>query len=175
MANQHPTLPLIIWNYTQKVQYEGLWDDVTTICRGLVTDTSGNIVSRGFPKFFNIEENRHTPTDDFELFEKLDGQYIGCFWHKGEMVVNSRGSFTSPYALEAKRILDEVYTFFEPSCVHNLTYCFELIGFEQIVVSYPEPDLVLTGIFNLRGTEWFSELCDVCYVPYVKKFDGLDW
>jgi RNA ligase len=34
----HPTLPLTIWNYTEKVQYEGLWDDVTLQTRGLVTD-----------------------------------------------------------------------------------------------------------------------------------------
>ena len=25
----HPTLPLIIWNYSEKVQYENLWDDIT--------------------------------------------------------------------------------------------------------------------------------------------------
>lgn len=74
LMNQiHPTLPLIIWNYTPKTQYEQFWDEITLICRGLVTDLDGNIVSRGFPKFFNIEENRHIPTDDFEVYEKLDG------------------------------------------------------------------------------------------------------
>lgn len=25
----HPTLPLTIWNYTEKVQYENLWDEIT--------------------------------------------------------------------------------------------------------------------------------------------------
>jgi len=24
----HPSLPLTIWNYTEKVQYEGLWDEL---------------------------------------------------------------------------------------------------------------------------------------------------
>lgn len=28
-SQTHPTLPLTIWNYTEKVQYEGLWDEVT--------------------------------------------------------------------------------------------------------------------------------------------------
>jgi RNA ligase len=51
----HPTLPLTIWNYTEKVQYEGLWDEITSMCRGLVTDDKG-IVARPFRKFFNIEE-----------------------------------------------------------------------------------------------------------------------
>jgi RNA ligase len=50
----HPTLPLTIWNYTEKVQYEGLWDDVTLQTRGLVTDDKGNVVARPFRKFFNI-------------------------------------------------------------------------------------------------------------------------
>lgn len=45
LTNQsHPTLPLLIWNYSTKVQYEQLWDDVTLQCRALVTDLDGNIV-----------------------------------------------------------------------------------------------------------------------------------
>lgn len=176
LMNQfHPTLPLIIWNYTPKTQYEQFWDEVTLICRGLVTDTDGNIISRGFPKFFNIEETKHTPTNDFDVFEKLDGQYIGVFWYEGEMVVNSRGSFTSPYAIEAKRILEEKHIDFISSAIKGLTYCFELLGFEQIVVSYPKIDLILTGIFNNFGTDWFCEVSDELYVPIVKKYSGLDY
>ena len=49
----HPSLPLTIWNYTEKVQYEGLWDDITLMSRGLVTDDKGNVVARPFKKFFN--------------------------------------------------------------------------------------------------------------------------
>lgn len=57
----HPTLPLTIWNYTEKVQYEKLWDEVTLACRGLVTmDETGEVVARPFKKFFNMEEGMHT-------------------------------------------------------------------------------------------------------------------
>ena len=52
----HPTLPLTIWNYTPKVQYENLWDEITLMTRGLVVDDLGNIVARPFAKFFNWEE-----------------------------------------------------------------------------------------------------------------------
>ena len=38
---EHPTLPLILYNYTDKTQYERQWDDVTTIARGLIVDQSG--------------------------------------------------------------------------------------------------------------------------------------
>lgn len=186
----HPTLPLTIWNYTPETQYGGHWDEITLMCRGIVTDNKGNIVARGFSKFFNIEEAKHEPTDKFEVFEKLDGSLILVFWYEGEMIVASRGSFTSPYALEAKRLLNEKYPMFvknfSAQCSRNerkRTLCFELIGFEQIVVSYKEPDLLLTGYFfesNYGG--WID--ADVVYHghdPYnespkvVKRFDGLDW
>jgi RNA ligase len=49
----HPTLDLTIWNYSPKVQYEGLWDDITMQCRGLVTNSNGDVIARPFKKFFN--------------------------------------------------------------------------------------------------------------------------
>lgn len=172
---EHPNLPLLIWNYSQKVQYEGLWDDIAMNCRGLVTDLNGNVVSRGFSKFFNIEETRHTPTDDFEIFEKLDGQYIGVFWYDGEMVVNSRGSFDSVYANEAKRILGEKYDV-ELLCP-GYTHCFELIGFERIVVSYPSTDLILTACFEQHGETEVDIHCEYYLENFkvAKKFSGLDY
>jgi RNA ligase len=57
----HPTLPLTIWNYSEKVQYENLWDEITLQTRGLVTDDKGNIVAKPFKKFFNIEEKKTYP------------------------------------------------------------------------------------------------------------------
>ena len=57
----HPTLDLTIWNYSPKVQYERLWDDITIQSRGLVTNSKGEIVARPFKKFFNYEE--HEPKD----------------------------------------------------------------------------------------------------------------
>lgn len=178
-SQTHPSLPLIIWNYSQKVQYEGLWDDMTIMARGLVTDTDGKIVSRGFSKFFNIEEGKHTATNYFEIFEKLDGQYIGVFWYNGDMVVNSRGSFTSPYAIEARRILNEKYPFFEKNWMTQYTYCFELIGFEQIVVSYPESDLILTAVFNNTsnpvGEEFPFKSIPSGWIKKVEKYDGFDY
>jgi len=180
-CQSHPTLPLIIWNYTPKTQYEQFWDEITLICRGLVTDLDGNIVSRGFPKFFNIEENRHIPSDKFEVFEKLDGQYIGVFWYNGEMVVNSRGSFTSKYAIEARRILDEKYPKFLQYSYASTTYCFELIGFEQIVISYPEPDLILTGRFQCVDNVWSeinlysAETHRLSKIKVVQCYSGFDY
>jgi RNA ligase len=82
MSQTHPTLPLTIWNYTQKVQYEGLWDEVTMACRGIITDDStGEVLVRPFPKFFNYEEavgKSMIPTkgDYVYIQEKMDGSLI---------------------------------------------------------------------------------------------------
>jgi tRNA splicing ligase len=100
----HPTLPLTIWNYSQTTQYEGKWDEVTLQCRGLVTDTDGNVVARPFKKFFNMEEGKHTPTSEFDVYEKMDGSLIIVFWYDGGWVVASRGSFTSEQAVAASKI-----------------------------------------------------------------------
>nr|DAI89523.1 MAG TPA: RNA ligase [Caudoviricetes sp.] len=45
-SQQHPTLDLKIYNYTDKVQYESLWDDITMLSRALVIDGKGDIVAR---------------------------------------------------------------------------------------------------------------------------------
>lgn len=178
----HPTLPLTIWNYTPETQYGEHWDEITLACRGLVTDDKGDIVAKGFSKFFNMEEEKHVATNDFEIFEKLDGSLILVFWYAGQMIVASRGSFTSDYAMEAKRLLDEKYPSFKAFAYPNTTYCFELIGFEQVVVSYPESDLVLTGRFEKDFDDvwneinmYSSESLYLSKVKLVKRFDGLDW
>jgi RNA ligase len=54
LQNSHPTLPLRILNYSNKCMFEDKWPYEACVCRGLIVDTDGNVVSRPFPKFFNI-------------------------------------------------------------------------------------------------------------------------
>ena len=79
----HPTLDLTIWNYSPKVQYEGLWDDITMQCRGLVTNSNGDVIARPFKKFFNYEEHKpeELPNEYFEVYEKMDGS-LGIVFRK---------------------------------------------------------------------------------------------
>jgi RNA ligase len=170
----HPSLPLTIWNYTPKVQYEGLWNDVTLMCRGLVTDNAGKIVARPFKKFFNIEENRHEPTKDFEVFEKLDGSLIIVFWYENQWLIASRGSFTSDHVKWADKILSKAKR--NKFLIPCHTYCFELIHPEnRIVVNYGErKELVATAIFDCHGKEIPLEIHKNA-IPVVKKYEGLDW
>lgn len=144
----HPTLPLTIWNYAEKVQYEGQWDEVTLQTRGLVTDDKGNVVARPFTKFFNIEEGKHTPTSEFDVYAKMDGSLGILFNYEGEWVLATRGSFTSDQAVKGLELLQK----YEYQKLHkNYTYLFEIIYPEnRIVVQYPYEDLVLLGVIETK-------------------------
>jgi len=167
----HPTLPLTIWNYTDKCQYDGAWDDITLMCRGLVTDDLGNIVARPLRKFFNLEEGRHEPTKDFDVYEKEDGSLIILFFYDGQWIVASRGSFTSDQAVWARELIynKDLRRLQEP-----LTYVFELIHPEnRICVDYGgRKELIfLTSFHTEYGNEFITmpPLGTTC----VKQYDGL--
>ena len=169
----HPSLPLTIWNYTEKVQYENLWDEVTLMCRGLVTDDTGDIVATPFQKFFNIEEGKFEPTEKFEVYEKMDGSLGIVFWYRGQWVVATRGSFTSDQANKAREILRKYNT---DIMFRHLTFCFEIIYPEnRIVLDYGNDEkLVLLGTFDKNGKETDSEIWSQWGFDVVKKYDGIN-
>ena len=169
----HPSLPLTIWNYTEKVQYENLWDEVTLMCRGLVTDDNGDIVATPFQKFFNIEEGKFEPTEKFEVYEKMDGSLGIVFWYRGQWVVATRGSFTSDQANKAREILKKYNT---DIMFRHLTFCFEIIYPEnRIVLDYGNDEkLVLLGTFDKNGKEYDVEMWREYGFDVVKKYDGIN-
>ena len=168
----HPTLPLTIWNYSEKVQFENLWDEVTLMCRGLVTDNEGNMVAIPFQKFFNIEENRFTPTENFEVYEKMDGSLGIVFWYQGQWIVATRGSFTSDQAIKATEILNK---YNKDIMFRHLTFCFEIIYPEnRIVLDYGDDEkLVLLGTFDKDGKEVDIDMWSQYGFDVVKKYDGI--
>lgn len=155
-ARPHPRLPLRVLNYTKQCQYGNLWNWFTTQARGLVVDESGNIVARGFDKFFNLEEHGSLdlPTSSFVAYDKLDGSLIIAFRYEGEVVVCSRGSFESDHAYWAQEIIDEA-EWDGPS--YGCSACFELIHPDnRIVVDYGDMrDLVYLGHRSFTGEDWW--------------------
>jgi len=177
----HPTLPLTIWNYTEKVQYDNIFDDVTIQTRGLVTDSDGNIVARPFKKFFNLEEGKHTPTIDFQVFDKMDGSLGILFYFEGEWILATRGSFTSDQAVKGFEMLQK----YNYQKLHkSYTYLFEIIyNNNRIVVRYPFEDLILLGMIETKtGAEvdlWvdgfdvrLKNIINNIGFKVVKKYDG---
>lgn len=178
VANKHPEYDIWILNYSPKVQSKKFWDEYTLSCRGLVIDKDGNILARPFQKFKNFEEHDPSEIDmsqEFDVFEKMDGSLIIVFYYKPRMewIVASRGSFISKQCLEAKKMLtlndfdklDEEYT-----------YLFEIIYPEnRIVVDYGnERELVLlTAIKTINGIELYYDDLNSKYSKYftiVKRF-----
>ena len=155
VKNEHPTLPISIYNYSPSTQYEGKWDDITRMCRGLVLDNDGNVVAKPFCKFHNLEEHKpeDIPNEPFEVFEKMDGSLGILFNFEGEWIIATKGSFTSEQAVRAKEILKK-YRY--DRLIPGFTYLFEIIyPKNRIVVDYGDlEDLVLLAVIdNTDGYE----------------------
>jgi RNA ligase len=177
----HPTFPLTIWNYSDKVQYEDLWSDTLLICRGLVTDNKGNIIARPFKKFFNMGEGKHTPTKDFSVYTKMDGSLGILFNYEDEWIFATRGSFTSDQSIKGMEMLSK-YDYSKLN--KEYTYLFEII-FEQnrIVVKYDFEDVILLGMIHTESgdeidihngpMEHINLISDIG-LPVVNKYDGIE-
>ena len=178
----HPTLDLTIWNYSEKVQYESLWDKITLMCRGLVTNSNGDIVGRPFKKFFNMEEGKHTTTSEFDVYDKMDGSLGILFYYDDQWVLATRGSFTSEQSIKGFDLLQK----YDYDKLHkDYTYLFEIIyGDNRIVVQYDFEDLVLLGMINTNTeneVDLHSEGVDLRLknliqnigFRVVKKYDGI--
>lgn len=66
---------LLIFNYTEKAQFEGRWNFFERVSRGLIVNrNTGEIVARPFDKFHNwLEGNRKSEGRILSITEKLDG------------------------------------------------------------------------------------------------------
>ena len=200
-SQQHPYYPnLLILNYTEKAQFETIWDDVTTKTRGLIIDThchgpvpqdpfeNATILARAFDKFHNLnsefapetmEEN--LPKDISHVTEKLDGSLGIIFRYDEKVHVATRGSFDSVQARWATQYLREILNpitgeeyFFWPK---SITPVVEIIFKEnRIVVEYDYEGLVLLGIIDSKtGKEEprirLERFGGLMGLPVVKKFN----
>lgn len=181
---KHPNLDLYIHNYTQKTQFDRMWNNETLQCRGLIMDGQNNIVSRPFSKFFNLGElegkDIAIPDGDFTVTEKMDGSLgISYFDPDGRMFIATRGSFVSDQAKRANEIWRLEYEDVVPAH-KDLTFLFEIIYPEnRIVVDYGDAeDLVLLTIIDTKtGKEWepwqLNAASKEWGIPVVKYYDGI--
>lgn len=156
---------LRLLNYTEKAQYENVWNEVTKQCRGLVINKNWEILARPFDKFQNYGYDAHDYLiHDYEVqvTDKMDGSLGILFYESGDpwsspdlmsassfrdamayggqWHVATRGSFDSEQAQEMLKILEEKYMEKQVWDRYlrldtNWTYMFEII--------YPENRIVL--------------------------------
>jgi RNA ligase len=158
----HPTLPLIIWNYTRKVQFEGLWDEVTTKCRGLITNNEGHLIAKPFPKFKNYEEHKpeDIPNEFFEVYEKMDGSLGIIFYYEEKLSDERRYNiwFNNNYQTGMER-------FFDPNNLPN----FDDPYYEPTPTTKGEWYIATRGSFTseqaIKGKEMLDKLNKTALIP----------
>ena len=136
-------------------QYGKAWDDLTIMCRGLITDLEGRVVARPFPKFFNLAEHEEPGSklppvnwrQDFLALKKYDGSLGILYYAGGQPYLATRGSFTSEQAIRGTKILRAKYR--APN-EEDLTFLFEIIyPGNRIVVDYGDlEELILLDVID---------------------------
>jgi len=183
-VQKHPDLDLYIYNYTQKAQFDQVWNNETLQCRGLILDGQRNVVAKPFPKFFNyqeiIDKGGQIPAEDFIVTEKMDGSLGILYKDTNGFALATRGSFVSDQAIRGTRILRLKYQDVEWN--PEYTHLFEIIYPEnRIVVDYGKlQDIVLLAVVNNKTGEElpYEKLTEWASVSFnrslVKKHDGMN-
>ena len=168
-----PDGALFILNYTPKATFDGMWNNETMTCRGLIVDVDGRVVARPFRKFWSLPQHESpnvpdAPTGKYRVFDKSDGS-LGILHPtpNGEAAIATRGSFTGEQALKATQILHDKYqdwlVYFSLQPLHeHYTLLFEII--------YPENRIVLD-----YGTTEDLVFLGTVHIPSGRTFYALDW
>lgn len=165
---------LVLFDYNKTISFEFDWDDISINARGIVFEEStGKIVARPLPKFWNYEElqdeeralllplqYRPNFTGEYMVLEKADGSCGITYFYGGYWNVNTRGSFDSDQAVWAAEYL---YANLRTDLmIQTKTYVFEIIyPNNRIVVDYggKEALVLIAVIDNETGKEmWYDEL-----------------
>ena len=172
--------------------------DLARECRGITfrLDT-GDLISRPFHKFFNINEKPFTQAAKIDwqniiyISEKIDGVLAVPVLIDGEILWKTKKSFYSPQAAEIQRFYDtqatpwfknEIKDYLE----RGITPIFEWVNpSSPIVIQYNEPNLVLLNTRdNITGKYFFPENSVDLYkdkfqdykefLSYVEKLENIE-
>ena len=156
--------------------------------RGLIFDSDGNIMSRPFHKFFNVNERAETQTHEIDMsqphviMEKMDGSMIRPILVDGYLRLATKMGVTN-VAMEAEAWLaaqDSEYKEWLRAYMDNgYTPIFEWVSpFNQIVLAYEIEDLVLLAIRDNVTGEYLDlaeELSEVrCPFNVVRSYGSME-
>lgn len=179
-SNPHPTLPIFKLNYgiaSPKM------NNIVRDCRSLTLDNAYNLISRAFPRFFNLHEvpeiNDQFNWGDFSCCEKVDGWLCVVFYYNNQWIISSRSAFGDNKIDGTTYSFQEV--FFKAVDPGKLTlldkkvsYVFELCSkYTKIVRQYEGVNAYLLTAY--RGESELSDsYCDnvmrILDVPRPQKF-----
>ena len=167
---------VLIFNYTEKCQFDRKWDEVTTKCRGLIIDSAtGKHLSNPFPKFFNYDEHLNLglslPTTIPVVTEKYDGSLGILYWLNDVPYIATRGSFTSDQAIWATEWIRKQDL---SKLSKQFSYLFEIIyPANRIVVNYNFSGLVFLSARPLTETVTETFEMNVSHAK-VYPFDSIE-
>jgi len=140
---------LIIFNYTEKAQFDARWNFFETISRGLIVDCeTGEISARAFDKFYNWGEGGRTSHGKIvSVTEKIDGSLGILYRDGGQYNIATRGSLDGEQAIWATQFIQKYNLSGLPD---EYTLLFEIVYPEnRIVVDYGDKqDLILLAVRN---------------------------
>lgn len=187
----HPDYPdqLYILNYSERAQFERIWDAVTNVCRGLIVAVHPDgdyVIARGFNKFHNLNTEYIPETMEANLpmdapplaTQKLDGSMGILYTWDNKLWVATRGSFASD---QAKWATDWIRQYLTPRLWeedrHKTTAVFEIIyKSNRIVVNYDFEGLVLLGMIDVTtgdglSREYAESFAELAGLQIVKRFN----
>ncbi len=192
---------LVSFKYTEMTVFKRNWNMVTLNSRGIIFEEStGKIVARPFPKFFNYSElcNSDGTLNDnakalldfpefipnlsgkFRSSDKLDGSCGIAYKYNDEYFVNTCGSFESDQAVWSTNFLNNSHIKKE-NMKNGYTYLFEIIWEED---NHPIKysginDLFLIGVINNEIGEESNNLKEIskelnCQLAEIYNFDSFN-
>ena len=146
--------------------------------RGLTLDLKGNVISRGFEKFFNwkglteyenyskefkneYSEVEYNPNHQYNFYEKLDGSLILLAEYKKRFVAATTSSSYNPYTQNALKWFykkENYKALLNYLRAKNITLAFEYISIKNpIVIHYTHTDYVLIGAHDNKTGKRYSQ------------------
>lgn len=135
------------------------------IARGLTLNKHGQIISRGFDKFFNYGQLNHyenyyneeqkkrlchiKDSNNITFQEKLDGTMIVLSYYKGDFLVTTSSTTENDYTEKAYHYFKDQKELLTYLKYNNVSLIFEYISpSNKIVVDYKEDEYILIGLVN---------------------------
>lgn len=171
---------LTAYNFSQEAFYNSFWNSFTTTARGLILKENGDIFSRGYNKFFNIDENSETTIDAIKEKVKYplkasvkENGYLGIMTGNGSKLhfFSKSGStdYSSMFQTMFYKLLKEngniknIEKIQELLSSNKYSVTFEVINIEKDkhIVTYNESKLVILDVIkNKYDLEFQDDIKD---------------
>ena len=142
-------------------EVDAKWNKNNLFYRSLITDKEGNVLSSGFPKFFNYGEKPDcypNPENysDWRIDSKIDGSLLIADYVNGQFSMRTRGTVSYVTQENAKDF--ELLPQKHPKVVEflkensHLTLLFEIVTPNNVIVIRPKDvEFYLLGAINKNG------------------------